>query len=351
MISSLARKSVQLSSIWLFLICSSASVVAQQAIVPNEREIVSNHLAAAREQLGEIGVRYSFPVIGEEAKGGYIRHTYWFNKNDGLAVDSSHGQQGVDSDAWVERQKTIVFEDGWLATWPNKRSYAYSAESEASVPADLLDSPVFRAISLWPLRGKFPCGGADGSDYDLESLIADARYELSHSEDGHVVLEHEGRDRCVLDPEHCYALIERVWRNEEARETMRLEVPELQSVAESLWLPKKFHLDVTSSVDGVGDVQRLTGQLEEVLTSGRAGFDYVPPAGAMLLDKVSSALTQVMPGGEEFIVNQGDQVRRFTDAERVSKGTDWTSQAWLWGLLAMVGFGLIGRWVNSRSIS
>ncbi|MCR9246896.1 MAG: hypothetical protein NXI31_17825 [bacterium] len=316
-----------------------------------DRQAIVQQLAAARQRLGVMRLQYRFPLPAHESRGGYMRHTYWFDHDHGLAFDSSHGERGIDSDDWTERQKTIIVEDGWLATWPNKRSYAWSHEEEPAVPTDIRHSPVFQAIGLWPLRGRYPCAEIEGSVFDLETIVADPRYRIRRIADGDIVLERPNADRCRLDHERGFALLERVWFDPEGNESMRITVPSLRDMGNGVWLPAEFHLDTSSRAAGVGTTRRLTGQLEAADDSGRSGLAFSPPPGAMLLNHRTSALTQVIPGGEGYLTDRADWMRAFYRARQSGAATVVLSNPWFWGALAFVACWVAGRKLYREKLS
>ncbi len=315
------------------------------------KEVVAQ-IARARAALGKLVVDYSYPVDAQADRGGYIYHSLCFEPSVGLVLDSAHGETGISPWEWTRRQKTIIVAAGWLAVWPNKRSYAFHATKTPTVPADVKEDPLFRATGLWPMRGVFPAGAATDRSYDLEDLVLDDRYAMAWDGTRRLVFSRGAVDRFVLDGQSGYALLERTWSNAANTNIMRMQVDGLKKVADGLWLPLAFSIERIRENDEQGASEKLRGKLERTEPVAAQPLHYEPPPGAVFLDQTTSLMTQTVAGGEDYLRELSSKVRTLLAARTsVARASPLADHVWLVGVAVFFVFLAVGRRLYLRSVT
>ncbi len=323
--------------VMLFAAIAAATELADAGRCSSQEDALRGDVAAsirrARQSFAELIVDYSFPLTEYAHRGGYIYHSLCFVPGAGFAIDSAHGETGVASWDWTLRQKTIILPGGWLAVWPNKRTYAFHETEAPTVPEDVKEDPFFRACGLWPMRDLFGAGHAAGCSYDLEAVVLDERYTMAREGPKHIVLTRGKVDRIVLDAERGCSLVERTWCDEGHTDLMVARVTEVRRIGECLWLPATFSIERTRRRGSETGREVLLGRLVKTAPRGEAALRYDPPAGAALLDQRTSAISQTVAGGEDYLLAQAQGVRGLvTRGRTAAQRGPLVGKTWLVGL-------------------
>lgn len=306
---------------------------AEDVLIMLTKELTEQRLEAA-----DLRVVYRSPVHYDSGpRAGYsadIIRTVAFRGTSSILYEVQHEDRRTRRDEWPEWVRHVVVGDRWLLEWPCKRLYCLTSLVGSRMPAAIWEDPLLACSGWWPLNCEHSAGTFGGLSFDLMATATDPRC-VAESTGSRLVLKRRHpksgvTERSELDSERGWAVLRRTWSNASGELLLEAVVQRHERVLSRLWLPAEFTMRApvrTYMVEDDAWRRLVTGHLVSCEVKPFEGslwdISPAPLPGLARYDELTGGITQVIPGGQDYLVVEGDRLGRLAAEVQWLKGARW----------------------------